>query len=93
MARTAVYAVFQHASPPDVAVADRDVPGPHGPIPVRIYGPAGGADDAALVVYLHGGGFVTGNLDTHDAICRELAVATGALEDLTQRRRRPEGSR
>lgn len=80
-ARTAVWAVFQHASPPEVEVSDRTVDGPHGPVPVRCYGPTTGphgTDRVPLVVYLHGGGFITGSLDTHDAICRELALATGA---------------
>ena len=65
----------------DVAVA-----GPHGPIPLRCYYPTAEAASAAAagegstpgIVYVHGGGFVLGNLDTHDRICRILAEKTGA---------------
>nr|WP_243236974.1 alpha/beta hydrolase [Heliobacterium chlorum] len=41
-------------------------------IPIRIYTPKGSAPHPVLV-FFHGGGFVVGNLDTHDAFCREMA--------------------
>ena len=44
----------------------------------RLYHPEGATDPAPLVVYYHGGGWVIGTLDTHDATCRELARASGA---------------
>ncbi len=48
---------------------DFSIPGPAGEIPVRHYRPAhGGA--APLLVFYHGGGWVIGDLDTHDALCR-----------------------
>ncbi|MFF4429100.1 alpha/beta hydrolase [Streptomyces sp. NPDC001513] len=50
-----------------------------GGVPVRIYDPAPGARDRPLVVFLHGGGWVMCGLDTHDATCRSLAVASGAV--------------
>lgn len=62
--------------PPEVAlVQDLTCPGPHGPIPLRHYRGAGTAPDAVLpgVVFFHGGGFVIGNLDSHDQVCRALA--------------------
>ncbi len=49
----------------------RDGLAPDGP-PVRVYGPPG--PPRPLLVYLHGGGWVQGDLDTHDALCRRLAV-------------------
>lgn len=53
-------------------VEDRTIPGTDGnAIPVRIYTPPG-AGPFALLVYFHGGGWVVGNCDTHDAVCREL---------------------
>lgn len=55
---------------------DLTLPGPRGPVPVRLYRPAG-ATGAALV-YLHGGGWVLGSLDSHDGLCRRLACASGA---------------
>lgn len=58
----------------DIHVDVRDIrlPGPAGDIGARHYRPAGSSDDAAhpLLVFYHGGGFVVGDLDTHDAICR-----------------------
>ena len=57
-------------------VADRGVPGPAGDVPVRVYAPvAGGALPG--IVYFHGGGFVIGNLESHDGTCRALANASG----------------
>jgi acetyl esterase len=57
---------------PVAAVEDRRIPGPAGEIPVRIYR---GVERTPLPVltYYHGGGFVIGSLDTHDATCRALA--------------------
>lgn len=54
------------------AVADRLIPGPGGQLPVRVYLPARGGPFPALV-YCHGGGWVIGDLDTHDHVCRALA--------------------
>jgi acetyl esterase len=59
-------------------VADRTIPGPAGPIPVRVYRPSAQAGLPALL-WFHGGGWVTGNLDTHDQICRLLCDAVGAV--------------
>lgn len=53
---------------------DRTIPGEDDPIPVRIYEPAGVTDPPA-VVYFHGGGWVFGDLDSHDMICRHLAAS------------------
>jgi acetyl esterase len=53
-------------------------PGPGGEIPIRIYAIEHGGLRPALV-YFHGGGFVFGNLDTHDAVCRSIAKESGAV--------------
>jgi acetyl esterase len=53
-------------------VEDRRIPGPAGEIPVRIYTPQ---DARGVLVYFHGGGWVIGSLDTHDASVRTLANA------------------
>ena len=64
-------------SPPKVSkVTERTIPGPSGEIRVRIYTPGTPIYDAAgypLLVYFHGGGWVLGNLDTHDSLCRSFA--------------------
>jgi acetyl esterase len=56
------------------AVEDRRLAGPGGELPVRVYRPPGTGPFPALV-YLHGGGWVLGGLDTHDGTCRALARA------------------
>ena len=54
------------------SVSDRAVPGPGGDLPVRVYRPREG-EALPVLVYFHGGGWVAGNLDTHDGTCRALA--------------------
>lgn len=53
-------------------VADHDADG----VPVRLYRPSREAG-LPLLVFLHGGGWMLGDLDTHDAMCRHLALAGG----------------
>jgi acetyl esterase len=60
------------------AVAERTVPGPAGPLPARHYVPDEADGPRPLLVFLHGGGFVVGDLDTHDELCRLLCVHAGA---------------
>ncbi|MDI1480719.1 alpha/beta hydrolase [Polyangium sp. y55x31] len=57
-----------------VSVAEERLRGDAGPIPARRYVPEGLAAPSPCVVFYHGGGFVTGDLDTHDTFCRQLAV-------------------
>jgi len=64
-------------------------PGPAGDIPLRLYA----TDHVGLrpaLVYFHGGGFVFGNLDTHDAVCRAIAKASGAVVVAVDYRLAPE---
>jgi acetyl esterase len=58
---------------------DRTIPGPAGDLPIRVYRPAGSAPGAALpaLVFFHGGGWVFGNLESHDSLCRELCNLAG----------------
>ncbi len=51
--------------------------GPAGPVPARLYIPDPGEEPAPCLVYFHGGGWVIGGLDTHDAACRRLAREAG----------------
>ncbi len=78
-----VRTLFEQGNPPpgeDVAsVEDLEVPGPDGPLPVRVYRPDGAAVPAPVVVFFHGGGWVLGSIATHDATCRGLANRTGAV--------------
>ena len=57
------------------AVEDRTIPGPAGEIPVRVYRPSA-ATGLPVLVYLHGGGWVICDLETHDPTCR--AISNGA---------------
>jgi acetyl esterase len=63
--------------PPELlSVKPLSIPAPHGAIPARIYMPkslrkAGGL--APCLVFFHGGGWVIGDLDSHDVVCRKLA--------------------
>jgi acetyl esterase len=68
--------------PVDV-VADVDANG----VPCRLYRPAEGTP---LLVHLHGGGFVFGDLETHDAHCRRLAQTSGWAVLAVDYRRAPE---
>jgi acetyl esterase len=61
-----------------VAVEDREIPGPAGALPIRLYAPAGPTDGLAPgLVFFHGGGWVAGSLETHDGLCRRLCEAAG----------------
>jgi acetyl esterase len=65
---------------PVAAVDNRAIPGPAGEIPIRLYRPeSAGAGAAPCLVWLHGGGFVIGSIDTSDGTCRALANRTGAV--------------
>lgn len=64
--------------PQEVAeVRDLSCPGPHGTIPLRAYRPIGTAANEVLpvLVYYHGGGWLLGDLDSHDVACRHYANA------------------
>jgi acetyl esterase len=59
------------------AAEDRRLPGPGGPIPVRVYAPKGsGAATLPGLIYFHGGGGVFGSIASHDSLCRVLANAS-----------------
>lgn len=62
-------------------VSDREVPARAGSpdIPVRVYSRSDGDRPAPCLLFFHGGGFVTGNLDTEDERCREYARRTGVV--------------
>ena len=57
---------------------DIEVGGAGGPIPVRVFTPAG-AGPAPLLAYAHGGGWVMGTIGGFDPLCRALANASGAI--------------
>ena len=71
-------------------VTDIQVRGAAGPLPARVYDPKVSPGPAPVILYFHGGGWVTGNLDTYDASDRELANGTGAIVVSVQYRLAPE---
>jgi acetyl esterase len=71
---------FSQPAPMEVAsVRQHLAPGPHGPVAIRDYRPVGSTAGQALpaLVYFHGGGWVIGDLDSHDVLCRELCQRSG----------------
>ncbi len=56
------------------ASEDFEIDGPHGVIPVRLYRPKGAGDSRLpILIYFHGGGWLLGDLESHDGVCRHLA--------------------
>ncbi|WP_226013534.1 alpha/beta hydrolase [Halomicrobium salinisoli] len=59
-------------------VEDRTVPGPDGDVPVRLYDSRTDRSRAdPVIVYIHGGGWISGSIETHNRICRNLTAETG----------------
>ena len=77
---------------PDLSIhksEDRSIPGPHGEIPLRIYTPEGEGPFGVLMNF-HGGGWVIGDLDTSDAVCREVATLANVVVVSVDYRMAPE---
>jgi acetyl esterase len=76
---------------PSTKIEDTAFPvGPTGSVPVRIVRPAGVAGVLPVVVYVHGGGWILGDRDTHDRLVREIAVGVGAVVVFVDYDRSPE---
>jgi acetyl esterase len=81
-AYTAPYGAY---SLPDVVIEGTTISGPHGPIPVRLYRPRTGSGDRPGLLWMHGGGFLRGDLDMTEAhvVSAELAargVVVGSVD-------------
>jgi acetyl esterase len=75
---------------PPCEVSEGTLPGAVGPLPVRIYRAGAPPEGAGALVYFHGGGFVIGDLETHDDACRLLAAGSGAVVIAVDYRLAPE---
>jgi acetyl esterase len=79
-ARAAYEAGAEILEPPRAPLArveDIRIPAADGTrLPARLYAPSRGA--LPVLLYLHGGGFTIGSLETHDSLCRQLALRSGA---------------
>jgi acetyl esterase len=81
------------AAPIDkLPVEDRwiTVPADVGDVRVRIVRPQGAVGALPVILYMHGGGWMLGNADSHDRLVRELAVGTGAAVVFVEYERSPE---
>ncbi|MDO3401703.1 alpha/beta hydrolase [Mycolicibacterium neoaurum] len=79
-AREAVRQLAALNPPPQqvFSVQDREIPGPAGPIPIRVYRPSD-ETGCPILVYFHGGGWTIGNLDTVDPLCRALSAQANCV--------------
>jgi acetyl esterase len=76
---------------PVASLAEQTIAGPGGPLTLRIYrGQGAAATGAPALLYLHGGGWVIGNLDSHDEICRWFASMAGCVVVSPEYRLAPE---
>ena len=71
------------------SVRDVRIPGPGGEIPIRIYTPDV-SEPAPVLIYFHGGGWVLGNLESHDHVCRSIANAVQCVVASVDYRLAPE---
>jgi len=69
-------AVFGGPAAPMALVRDLKAQGPAGDIPLRLYRPGRAPDPAPALIYVHGGGWTIGDLDSHDTVCRAIAAQT-----------------
>jgi acetyl esterase len=77
--RVANYRVARNGwgSMPLSSVEEIDIPGPGGALRTRFYRPDP-SQELPLILFFHGGGFMVGNLDTHDSLCRILSARVNA---------------
>lgn len=85
-------ALTQPPAPEVGALRNLEAHGPDGPIPLRSYRPLHADPGTALpvLVYFHGGGWVIGDLETHDVLCRQLANLSGCAVIAVDYRLAPE---
>jgi acetyl esterase len=76
--------------PPMADVRALAAEGPNGPIPLRLYRSQAADRNSPVLVFFHGGGWVVGDLDTHDVLARHLANAVGGVSIAVDYRLAPE---
>jgi len=75
---SAAMVAMQGPPEPVASVESRNLAGPGGDLPVRIYVPLG-KGPFPVVMYFHGGGWVVGDVESSDGLCRTLANASGCI--------------
>ena len=89
IAYTVAAEVLEPPRAPLPRVEEIALPGADGvTLPARLYAPSHGV--LPVLLYLHGGGFTIGNLETHDSLCRQLALHSGAAVNALDYRLAPE---
>jgi len=84
-------ALMDEPAPSLPRIEDISIPGPAGPVPARLYDPAGRtATPPPALAYFHGGGWVQGDLETHHGLCARLALRSGAIVVAVDYRLAPE---
>jgi len=66
---------FDRDRPAGVTVRDDAIEARSGAVPIRVYRPA--SSEGGCLIYYHGGGWVVGDLDSHDGVCAEIADRAG----------------
>ena len=69
---------FRAPHPPGLTVSDVAIPGPNGPLTLRLYRPPGAGIKPGLL-YFHGGGWILGSIETHDDMCAEMAAGADVV--------------
>jgi acetyl esterase len=78
------------AADPTVIVEPMEIAGATGPLQARLYTPPDAGTPGPLVLYVHGGGFAVGDLDSHDSLARLISKASGSRVLTIDYRRAPE---
>ncbi len=86
----AALAVARTGTGDAASTEDLVVAGPAGDVPVRVYRPEGADAPAPVCVFFHGGGWVIGSIETHDALCTALAARSGVVIVSVEYRLSPE---
>lgn len=89
-AYAATTGVYRHPTPPLDSVANLVFEGPGGHLAARLYRPRALTAPAPVLLFLHGGGWVVGDLDTHDHVCRQLAASAPVVVAAIDYRLAPE---
>ena len=78
------------APTPVAQVIDRTIPGPGGDIKIRIYRPHAEEQNLPIVLFMHGGGFILGDLDSHDEAARVITMKADCVTVAVDYRLAPE---
>ncbi|KWV93116.1 alpha/beta hydrolase [Erythrobacter sp. YT30] len=90
MTYQALHAMSDRPARELAVIKDLTCPGPEGDIPLRLYDPRESREPSPIITFFHGGGFVIGDLETHHALCTEIAALMDMPLIAVDYRRAPE---